>query len=163
MRMRSAERRPETRRERPSEHGPSRYFPFAARSCVRCSDASCDENGRRRQEFCSPSAPSRATLARPGVRRAASRAIGQRVAVNRQRSSRRSLLGAPTVASERHLLVVTNTVPLEVASQIASQISFSCDISITFGRNAGLRRLTTQRPLVWSGPVNGLSGAHRSG
>jgi hypothetical protein len=38
------------------------------------------------------------------VRRAASRAIGQLVAVNRQRSSRRSLLGAPTVASARHTL-----------------------------------------------------------
>ena len=103
MRMRSAERRPETRRGRPSEHGPSRYFPSAARSCVTCSDASYDENGRRRQEFCSPSVPSRVALARPRVRRAASRAIGQLVAVNRQRSSRPSLLGAPTVSSARLL------------------------------------------------------------
>ena len=63
----------------------------------------CPRNTRRRQrtagrkkKFCSPSAPSRFTLARPRVRRAASRFIGQLVAVNRQRSSQRPLLGAPT-------------------------------------------------------------------
>ena len=104
MRVCGAKRRPEIRREQPSEHRPFRPLPSAARSCVRCSDASCDENSLRRQEFCSPSASSRVTLARPRVRRAASRAIGQLVAVNRQRSSRRSLLGAPTVASARHTL-----------------------------------------------------------
>ena len=44
MRMRSAERRPEIRRERPSEHIPPSSFPSVARSCVRCSDAPCDDN-----------------------------------------------------------------------------------------------------------------------
>ena len=86
--MCGAERRPEIRRERPSEHIPPRSFPSVARSCVRCSDAPCDDNGRRRQEFCSPSASSGVTLARPRVRRAVSRACRHLVAVSRWRISR---------------------------------------------------------------------------
>ena len=84
MRMCGAERRPKIRRERPSEHIPSRSFPSVARSCVKCSDAPCDDNGRRRQEFCSPSASSGVTLAGPRVRRAVSRACRHLVAVSRK-------------------------------------------------------------------------------
>ena len=79
-----------------------RSLPSVARSCARCSGASCDENGRRGQGPYSPSALSRVALARLRVRRAASRAIGQLVAASRLRSSRPSLLGAPAAASARY-------------------------------------------------------------
>ena len=54
MRMCGAERRPEIRRERPSERRPPRSFPSVARSCVRYSDAPCDDNGRRRCRVWNP-------------------------------------------------------------------------------------------------------------
>ena len=88
MRMCGAERRPEIQHKRPSEHRPSRSFPSVARCCVRCSDAPCDDR---------PAQPGvlQPERVEPGHSRAAQSAsgcqpcLGQLVAANRRRSSRR--------------------------------------------------------------------------
>ena len=96
MRMRSTERRPKIRLRRLIEDRQASSFPSAARSCVRCSDAPVEVIPAIASKFCSPSALSGETLARPSVHRAASRAIGPLVADSRSRSSRPQLLRAPT-------------------------------------------------------------------
>ena len=68
-------------------------------------DAPCDDNGRHRQEFGSPSAPSGVTLVRPRVRRAASRASRHFIAVSRRPASQRS----ENAIIPRWLLVVYHT------------------------------------------------------